>query len=164
VFFQICFTYECIIKIFALGLVGHRLSYLRDPWNTFDFIILVSGCVALTSLINLTYHGAKDALLALESTSQLTKGIKPLAISQTRSDSTRSVRHLFTWRRWIALNNVTDQTSVFSVLRVLRPLRILRMFPELRRLTGAVSMAVPQLINLASLVSPSYSPTHSRLE
>lgn len=68
-FFQICFTYECIIKIFALGLVGHRLSYLRDPWNTFDFIILVSGCVALRSLINLTYQGAKDALLALESTS-----------------------------------------------------------------------------------------------
>lgn len=92
------------------------------------------------------------------------KASKRSAIFPTHSDSTRSARHLITWRRWIALNNVTDQTSVFSVLRVLRPLRILRMFPELRRLTGAVSMAVPQLINLASLVSPSYSPKHSPTE
>ena len=37
------FTVEMLIKIIALGFVGHKGSYLRDPWNVMDFIVVVVG-------------------------------------------------------------------------------------------------------------------------
>eukprot|EP00036_Acanthoecidae_sp_10tr_P014734 CAMPEP_0206289576 /NCGR_PEP_ID=MMETSP0106_2-20121207/2185_1 /ASSEMBLY_ACC=CAM_ASM_000206 /TAXON_ID=81532 /ORGANISM="Acanthoeca-like sp., Strain 10tr" /LENGTH=1614 /DNA_ID=CAMNT_0053720129 /DNA_START=528 /DNA_END=5372 /DNA_ORIENTATION=- len=41
--FTAIFTVEMLIKIVALGLVGHRGSYLRDGWNVLDcFVVVVS--------------------------------------------------------------------------------------------------------------------------
>lgn len=39
------FSAEAVIRTIALGFVLHPYSYLRDPWNALDFIILVLGCV-----------------------------------------------------------------------------------------------------------------------
>lgn len=44
-----------ILKIIGLGLFMKEYSYLRDPWNILDFIIVVSAYIPLftaTSSIN----------------------------------------------------------------------------------------------------------------
>ena len=35
-FFIAIFTAECMLKIFAL-----RIHYFREPWNVFDFIVVI---------------------------------------------------------------------------------------------------------------------------
>eukprot|EP00755_Sulcionema_specki_P036080 Sspe_Gene.22096::Locus_8356_Transcript_1_1_Confidence_1.000_Length_6454::g.22096::m.22096/K04854/CACNA1G; voltage-dependent calcium channel T type alpha-1G len=44
-FFLIIFTLEASVKIIALGLVLHRGSYLRGPWNVLDFLVVVAGFI-----------------------------------------------------------------------------------------------------------------------
>jgi hypothetical protein len=39
------FTFEAIIKIFALGAVCGHKTYFRNAWNILDFIIVVSGII-----------------------------------------------------------------------------------------------------------------------
>jgi hypothetical protein len=47
-FFIVAFTLEMIAKILALGLYGAKGSYLRDPWNVIDFVIVVMGWVSIS--------------------------------------------------------------------------------------------------------------------
>jgi hypothetical protein len=44
-FFTVVFAIECIMKILAMGFVTDHGSYLRDPWNVLDFIVVMGGCV-----------------------------------------------------------------------------------------------------------------------
>ena len=37
------FTVEMVVKILADGFILHKGSYLRNPWNIMDFIVVVSG-------------------------------------------------------------------------------------------------------------------------
>ena len=37
------FTMEMCVKILADGFILHKGSYLRNPWNIMDFIVVVSG-------------------------------------------------------------------------------------------------------------------------
>ncbi len=37
------YTVEMILKIIGLGFVFNKGSYLRDPWNLLDFIIVTSS-------------------------------------------------------------------------------------------------------------------------
>ena len=37
------FLLEAVIKIVAMGFIGHSKAYLRDPWNIIDFVIVVTG-------------------------------------------------------------------------------------------------------------------------
>jgi len=41
--FAIIFAVEAFIKIIALGFIGHKYAYIRDPWNILDFIIASTG-------------------------------------------------------------------------------------------------------------------------
>ena len=43
--FLFIFTFEALIKIFALGFVSGYKTYLKDYWNILDFIIVVTGLV-----------------------------------------------------------------------------------------------------------------------
>ena len=36
---------ECVLKIFAMGFVFGRNSYLRDGWNVLDFLVVFSSFV-----------------------------------------------------------------------------------------------------------------------
>ena len=49
--FMVAFTVEMVVKIAALGLVGARGSYLRDPWNVIDFAVVVMGWLSLSPSI-----------------------------------------------------------------------------------------------------------------
>uniref|UniRef100_A0A914W0Y1 Voltage-dependent L-type calcium channel subunit alpha n=1 Tax=Plectus sambesii TaxID=2011161 RepID=A0A914W0Y1_9BILA len=44
--FIIVFTFECILKIIALGFLFHPGAYLRNAWNSLDFVIVVIGLVS----------------------------------------------------------------------------------------------------------------------
>jgi voltage-dependent calcium channel L type alpha-1D len=37
------FAAEAIIRVIAKGFVLHPNSYLRDPWNVFDLIVVIMG-------------------------------------------------------------------------------------------------------------------------
>lgn len=39
----IVFLVEAAIKIFAMGFVMHKHSYLRDGWNFIDLLIVITG-------------------------------------------------------------------------------------------------------------------------
>jgi hypothetical protein len=41
--FSLLFTLECILKIFAFGLVYGKNTYLKSGWNVLDFIIVISA-------------------------------------------------------------------------------------------------------------------------
>jgi hypothetical protein len=45
--FTILFLIEMCLKIIAYGFVLDDFTYLRDPWNWLDFIIVVAGIIAL---------------------------------------------------------------------------------------------------------------------
>ena len=41
--FTTIFILESLLKIIAMGFIGSKYSYLRDPWNILDFIIVITG-------------------------------------------------------------------------------------------------------------------------
>jgi hypothetical protein len=43
--FLIIFTIEMIVKVIALGFALEKNSYLRDPWNILDFIVVIVGWI-----------------------------------------------------------------------------------------------------------------------
>jgi hypothetical protein len=45
--FLYIYTLEMLFKILGLGFFLNRGSYLRDPWNLLDFVIVVSGYIPL---------------------------------------------------------------------------------------------------------------------
>lgn len=74
----IIFGIEIIIKVSALGLLCHRNSYLRDPYNVIDFIVVVIGTVSI--LIVGKERGGPQVSVA-----RLFRALRPLRmISQCR--------------------------------------------------------------------------------
>lgn len=45
ILFTVFFTFECFVKIMALGLIMDKTCYLRDIWNWLDFIVVVAALV-----------------------------------------------------------------------------------------------------------------------
>jgi len=41
----VMFALEAIMKIIAFGLIADESSYLRNPWNSLDFFILVVSII-----------------------------------------------------------------------------------------------------------------------
>ena len=41
--FVVAFTVECVLKIIGMGFVCDPGSYLQDPWNSLDFLVVVSS-------------------------------------------------------------------------------------------------------------------------
>ncbi|EWM21028.1 voltage-dependent l-type ca channel alpha 1 subunit, partial [Nannochloropsis gaditana] len=117
IIFQLCFTNEAVVKFIALGLFRHPRSYFRDPWNVFDFFVLIAAWLALYASFSSSVAPPPD----------------------TSPDSPNAAPSLH------------GPLMVFGVLRVLRPFRILNLLPELKRLTGAVYLALPSLTTLMSL-------------
>ena len=48
----IFFTFEFVIKIFAMGFVVHRNSYLRDYWNWLDTLVVIVGFIEFMPFMN----------------------------------------------------------------------------------------------------------------
>jgi hypothetical protein len=70
--FQICFSLEATVKIIAMGFITETGSYLRDPWNVLDFIVVAIGWVGLLpGITNLTALRAIRVLRPLRSISMI---------------------------------------------------------------------------------------------
>jgi hypothetical protein len=41
--FMVIYSLEMCLKVGAYGLVVEKFSYLRDPWNVMDFLIVLSS-------------------------------------------------------------------------------------------------------------------------
>lgn len=54
------FIAECVIKVIAMGFVGHKKSYLRNAWNCLDFFIVMISIISM-----LPISGGSDSLKAL---------------------------------------------------------------------------------------------------
>ena len=50
--FTLLFIIEFILKVIAYGFVLEQYSYLRDPWNWLDFIVVISSIINLFPQIN----------------------------------------------------------------------------------------------------------------
>jgi hypothetical protein len=78
VFFAI-FLFECVMKLFAMGVIMHNSSYFRDGWNWLDFIVVILSIISVLPIeggTNLTAIRALRILRAL----RLLKVIPPLRI------------------------------------------------------------------------------------
>jgi hypothetical protein len=45
--FTIYYMLEAAFKIIAYGFIIHKKSYLRDPWNVMDFLVVIIGIISL---------------------------------------------------------------------------------------------------------------------
>jgi hypothetical protein len=43
---SVIFAVEAALKIFGMGFIIHKYSYIRQGWNILDFIIAISGLVS----------------------------------------------------------------------------------------------------------------------
>jgi len=50
--FTCLFTIEFLMKIIAYGFILYDNSYLRDPWNWLDFIVVITGLMSFSPSIN----------------------------------------------------------------------------------------------------------------
>ncbi|CAM4922480.1 unnamed protein product [Rotaria socialis] len=55
VYFLGIFCFEAALKIIALGLMLHRGSYLRSPWNVMDFVVVVTGLATVSIKKNTSF-------------------------------------------------------------------------------------------------------------
>ena len=45
--YLIFFTIEFVLKVISMGFISKPYSYMRDPWNFIDFLVVVSGWVVM---------------------------------------------------------------------------------------------------------------------
>ena len=89
-FFSVVFILEALIKILANGFVLGKKTYLRDPWNVIDFIIVIAAIFDfITSLMNME----SNALNALKSIRVL-RVLRPLKALKTLTSLRKQVSAL----------------------------------------------------------------------
>ena len=95
--FTAIFTLECILKIIAYGFILEDNTYLRDPWNWLDFIVVITGL--------LSYFPSISANLLALRTFRL---IRPL----------RAMSSLPRMRVFVStlISSIIDLTNVFLLL------------------------------------------------
>lgn len=71
--FTTLFSLEMLLRMLAQGVVLHKGSYLRDPWNLLDFVIVIFGLldIAVTIIVG-------NANLAFLSTFRMLRLLRPL--------------------------------------------------------------------------------------
>lgn len=57
---SIIFTLELVFKVIVMGFYWTEHSYMKDPWNVLDFVIVFFSCV--TWILEATYTGDVGAL------------------------------------------------------------------------------------------------------
>ena len=76
--FSLVFTLEAVIKIIALGFAFGKKTYLKDPWNVIDFVIVITALLEF-------FQGFIGVVVSLKSLRVLRilrplKGIKTMPI------------------------------------------------------------------------------------
>ncbi|XP_015914101.1 sodium channel protein 1 brain [Parasteatoda tepidariorum] len=88
--FLVIYTIEMIIKVIAKGFILNKYSYLRNPWNWLDFIVVLSGYITLSlqaigvAIGNLSGLRTFRVLRALKTVS-ITPGLKTIVNAMLHS-------------------------------------------------------------------------------
>ncbi|KAG8175505.1 hypothetical protein JTE90_009139 [Oedothorax gibbosus] len=88
--FLVIYTIEMIIKIIAKGFILNKYSYLRNPWNWLDFIVVLAGYITLSlqaigvAIGNLSGLRTFRVLRALKTVS-ITPGLKTIVNAMLHS-------------------------------------------------------------------------------
>ena len=84
-FFIAFFTLEMALKILAMGFILERGTYMRDPWNIMDFVVVVLGLASLYPQAgNYTAIRAVRVLRPLRTITKV-KGMRNLVITLLES-------------------------------------------------------------------------------
>ena len=82
IIFASIFVVECILKVLALGFVLHPDTYLRDPWNVLDFIVVLGSVADLASRVA---ESSEDNSFAVVRTLRLLRVLRPLRMIKRNS-------------------------------------------------------------------------------
>eukprot|EP00746_Dinoflagellata_sp_MGD_P164295 gnl/MRDRNA2_/MRDRNA2_92848_c0_seq1.p1 gnl/MRDRNA2_/MRDRNA2_92848_c0~~gnl/MRDRNA2_/MRDRNA2_92848_c0_seq1.p1 ORF type:complete len:1567 (+),score=269.87 gnl/MRDRNA2_/MRDRNA2_92848_c0_seq1:537-4703(+) len=69
--FQYIFTVEMVLKMFAMGLIWGKNTYLMNPWNRLDFVVVMIPYIEML---------AGDANLAALKTLRVLRALRPLRV------------------------------------------------------------------------------------
>uniref|UniRef100_A0A7S1XCD4 Voltage-gated ion channel superfamily n=1 Tax=Tetraselmis chuii TaxID=63592 RepID=A0A7S1XCD4_9CHLO len=84
-FFIAFFTLEMVLKIMGMGFILRKGTYMRDPWNVMDFVVVVLGLVSiLPQADNYTAIRAVRVLRPLRTITRV-KGMRNLVITLLES-------------------------------------------------------------------------------
>lgn len=88
IYFTIAFSLECVIKIISTGFCLGENTYLTDPWNVMDFVVVVSGLISLIPNLSAKFSAIRTVriLRPLRSLSAL-PGLRLLVVSLLSSIS-----------------------------------------------------------------------------
>ena len=50
--FLAIYSVEMVIKVIAKGFILNNYTYLRNPWNWLDFIVILSGMYILAAIVH----------------------------------------------------------------------------------------------------------------
>jgi hypothetical protein len=127
-FFTVIFTFECVIKITCMGLFCEsKHTYLKNPWNVLDFMIVVAGLIDLAM-------------------SQQTEGFCSNPLGNASAAECAQLGGTFIKEseiKWV---------RTFRVLRALRPLRVIKRVPELKLVVNSLFRSIPTLANIAMVL------------
>lgn len=72
------YTTEMVIKTVAKGFILNKYTYLRNPWNWLDFVVIASGYVTL--IIELGKYNVELGNLAGLRTFRVLRALKTVSI------------------------------------------------------------------------------------
>ncbi|GAB1286386.1 Sodium channel protein type 9 subunit alpha [Apodemus speciosus] len=119
------YTFESLIKILARGFCVGEFTFLRDPWNWLDFVVIVFAY--LTEFVNL---GNVSALR----TFRVLRALKTISVIPDVTE-------------FVDLGNV----SALRTFRVLRALKTISVIPGLKTIVGALIQSVKKLSDVMIL-------------
>lgn len=141
IFFNTAFSVEVIIKTTALGFAMGKGTYLSDPWNRLDLVVVVLGCVAPRARCTRAPSPREVA----------SRTAAPRPRARTTSRCPR--------RSWVpmvigalGLSGMVNLSAV-RALRVLKVLRSINISIGLRMLIKAMLDAIPMMSNVLLLLA-----------
>ena len=78
-FFSTVFIFEAVLKIIARGFICGKKTYMRDPWNIIDFLIVLAALLDFGLLFTSV---ESDALSAIK-TIRVLRVLRPLKAVKT---------------------------------------------------------------------------------
>lgn len=84
--FTAIYTFEMVIKIIGRGFILDKHTYLRDPWNWLDFVVVILGYATLAPSMMMNFSGIRTfrVLRALRAISAI-EGLKTMVNALLRS-------------------------------------------------------------------------------
>ncbi|KAL1021928.1 hypothetical protein UPYG_G00020030 [Umbra pygmaea] len=129
------YTFESLIKILARGFCIGKFTFLRDPWNWLDFMVITMAYV--TEFVNL---GNVSALR----TFRVLRALKTISVIPGKTQCLHSNLYV---TEFVDLGNV----SALRTFRVLRALKTISVIPGLKTIVGALIQSVKKLSDVMIL-------------